>query len=85
MQVKLERQEEPYPSNCTKSWTQTNFTDLMNDPVDENEFNDDALDYNMAVYKVFCYYSSNTNQRRGKMIRMKLLLSLLLLFLLLLL
>ena len=23
----------------------------MNDPVDENEFNDDALDYNMAVCK----------------------------------
>ena len=51
MQVKLERQEAPYPSNCTKSWTQTNFTDLMNDPINENEFNDDALDYNMAVCK----------------------------------
>ena len=53
----------------------------MNDPVDENEFNDDALDYNMAVYNVFCYHFLDTNQRRG----MKLLLSSLLLFLLLLL
>ena len=46
----------------------------MNDPVDENEFNDDALDYNMAVYNVFCYHFLDTNQRRVKMIRMKLLL-----------
>ena len=37
----------------------------MNDPVDENEFNDDALDYNMAVYNVFCYHFLDTNQRRG--------------------
>ena len=47
-QTKLLRQEQPYPSNCTRSWKRTNFTRLVHDPVD-GDFDGNALTYNMAV------------------------------------
>ena len=48
-QIKLERQEDPYPSNCTRSWKRTNFTELMNDPSEDGEMDNNTLRYNMAV------------------------------------
>ena len=55
-QTKLHRQEEPYPSNCTRSWTRTNFTELMNDPEEGDDSNDNALRYNMAVRIKSCIF-----------------------------
>ena len=57
----MQRQEEPYPSNCTKSWTRTNFTELMNDPPVDGEMDDDALRYNLAVKAIFLSYFELTN------------------------
>ena len=48
LQTKIHRQEDPYPSNCTRSWESTNFTDIVQDPVDGG-FGENAVNYNMAV------------------------------------
>ena len=48
-QTKLLRQEQPYPSNCTRSWKRTNFTELMKDQKEDGDVDDNALRYNMAV------------------------------------
>ena len=47
-QTKIHRQEPPYPSNCTRSWSSSNFTGLVHDPIDGN-FDENAVNYNMAV------------------------------------
>ena len=48
LQTKIHRQEPPYPSNCTRSWSSSNFTGLVHDPIDGN-FDENAVNYNMAV------------------------------------
>ena len=49
-QIKLERQKHPYKSNCTSSWTSTNFTKIVEDPNENfSRENRNAVNYNLAV------------------------------------
>ena len=53
-QSKLQRRESPYPSNCTNSWTDTPFSEIIRDFnsfEEEDQENKTRIDlsYNLAV------------------------------------
>ena len=54
---------EPYPSNCTNSWTKTNFSKLVEPPIhvdddyhdyrDDDYHVDDEIIYKLEVYNLY--------------------------------
>ena len=52
-QIKLKRQTDPYPANCTGSWASTNYTNLVQDPIGHyNEGIRNRVHYNLAVNNI---------------------------------
>ncbi len=72
LQVRIARQADPYLSNCTTTWTSTNYTALVKDPngtytSSRRESNYNAIaytevNYNLAVIIFSLHSFFNTRQ-----------------------